>query len=213
VKKRSKPGNAIEQLLPVGFAAWSPLARAQYLEIKIFLSQYLLCSQGDRMGMAHSIEGRFPFLDYRVVEFCNGLPARLKMRGLTEKYLLKKLGKKWLPKEIWERPKRPYRAPIHRSFFNEATAEYVTELLSPQQTRETGYFQPEAVGQLVRKIREGKAVSESDDMALAGILSTQLVHRQFVQKFTLSPALSEKENVKVRRSDGNQGHKGSMVAG
>jgi asparagine synthase (glutamine-hydrolysing) len=153
------------------------------------------------MGMAHSIEGRFPFLDYRVVEFCNGLPAPLKMRGLTEKYLLKQVGKKWLPKEIWHRPKRPYRAPIHGSFFNETTAEYVTELLSPGQIRETGYFNPHAVGQLVRKIREGKAVSESDDMALAGILSTQLVHRKFIQDFRLSPTLSETEKVKVCRAN------------
>ncbi len=70
-------GNGIEQQIPARYSTWDPLARAQYLEIKIFLSQYLLSSQGDRMGMAHSIEGRFPFLDCRVVEFCNRLPARL----------------------------------------------------------------------------------------------------------------------------------------
>ncbi|HXJ55473.1 MAG TPA: asparagine synthase-related protein, partial [Verrucomicrobiae bacterium] len=73
----------------------------------------------DRVAMAHSVEGRFPFLDYRVVEFCSRLPADLKLRGLTEKYLLKKLGERWLPQEIWRRRKRPYRAPIHRSFFNQ----------------------------------------------------------------------------------------------
>lgn len=74
------------------FKHWDPLARAQFLEIKIFLSQYLLSSQGDRMGMAHSIEGRFPFLDYRLVEFCNRLPPSLKLRGLTEKYILQTTG-------------------------------------------------------------------------------------------------------------------------
>ena len=51
---------------------------------------YRLCSQGDRMLMAHSVEGRFPFLDHRVVEFANSLPPRLKLRGLTEKYILRK---------------------------------------------------------------------------------------------------------------------------
>ena len=207
VIQRSNPANAVEQLLPGGFAAWSPLSRAQYLEIKIFLSQYLLCSQGDRMGMAHSIEGRFPFLDYRVVEFCNRLPEKLKMRGLTEKYLLKKLGKKWLPKEIWQRPKRPYRAPIHRSFFNEATADYVKELLSPKEITGTGYFKPQPVAQLLQKINRGMAVSESDDMALAGILSTQLVHRQFIQEFRLAPTLSRTEKVKVCHGRDREAHK------
>jgi len=202
VRQRGESANLIEGLLHSDFRGWTPLARAQFLEIKIFLSQYLLSSQGDRMGMANSIEGRFPFLDCRMVEFCNRLPARMKLRGLTEKYLLKKLGKKWLPAEIWQRPKRPYRAPIHRSFFNEKTPEYVPELLSADEIRRSGYFKPEAVGQLVQKIRQGAAVSESDDMALAGILSTQLVHHQFVQEFRLAPTLSDKDKVKVRRARG-----------
>jgi asparagine synthase (glutamine-hydrolysing) len=190
--------NAFEELLPAQFGHWTPLARAQFLEIRIFLSQYLLSSQGDRMGMAHSIEGRFPFLDVRVVEFCNRLPPTLKLRGLTEKYLLKQLGKQWLPAEIWQRPKRPYRAPIHRSFFNQETPDYVPELLSPQKINETGLFKSEAVNQLVQKIQQGSRVSESEDMALAGILSTQLVHQQFIANFRTSPPLGKTDRVKVR---------------
>jgi asparagine synthase (glutamine-hydrolysing) len=194
---------AVQSLLHRDFAGWTPLARAQYLEIKIFLSQYLLSSQGDRMGMAHSIEGRFPFLDCRVIEFCNRLPSRLKLRGLTEKYLLKKLGNKWLPRVICQRPKRPYRAPIHRSFFNSVTPEYVTELLSPHQLRKSGYFKAGPVGQLIQKIRQGLAVSESDDMALAGILSTQLVHQQFAHNFRAVTSLPEGVRVKICRGARN----------
>jgi asparagine synthase (glutamine-hydrolysing) len=115
-------GKLLAAQLPPRFMAWDYLARAQYLEIKTFLSQYLLSSQGDRMAMAHSVEGRFPFLDCRVVQFCNDLPSNLKLRGLTEKYLLRKLGERWLPKEIWGRRKRPYRAPVHRSFFSGSPA-------------------------------------------------------------------------------------------
>ena len=96
----------LEEQLSPHFKEWTLLARAQYLEIKIFLSQYLLSSQGDRVAMAHSIEGRFPFLDHRVTEFCNRLPENLKLRGLTEKYLLKKIGHRWLPPTIWARRKR-----------------------------------------------------------------------------------------------------------
>lgn len=182
---------------PDGFAGWGPLERAQYLESTIFLSQYLLSSQGDRVAMAHSVEGRYPFLDYRVIEFCNRLPSRLKLRGLTEKYLLRRLARDWLPEEIWRRPKRPYRAPIHRSFFNESTPDYVRDLLGPEPLRAAGLFKPAAVGQLVKKVEQGSPIGETDDMALAGILSSQLVHRQFVADYRMPAPLSDTDDVKV----------------
>jgi asparagine synthase (glutamine-hydrolysing) len=183
--------------LPPEFKRWSPLARAQFLEISVFLSQYLLSSQGDRMGMAHSIEGRFPFLDYRMVEFCNRLDPRLKMRCLTEKWLLKEAAQPWLPDIIRRRPKRPYRAPIHRSFFNEKSPAYVREVLSAQNIKAAGLFKSGSVEQLLRKIDGGGVIGETDDMALAGIISTQLVHEQFVKNFPSIPSLSSKDRVKV----------------
>ena len=75
--------------LPAQFAAWQPLAQDQYLEVRTLLSGYLLSSQGDRMLMAHSIEGRFPFLDKEVVELANSLPPRYKLSVLDEKHVLK----------------------------------------------------------------------------------------------------------------------------
>jgi asparagine synthase (glutamine-hydrolysing) len=169
--------------LPAGFDGWSPLAKAQYLEMVTFLSPYLLSSQGDRMGMGHSVEGRFPFLDYRVVEFCNRLPAQWKIYGLTEKWLLRQFGRELLPEEIWRRIKRPYRAPIHRSFFNADAPDYIRRSFSNEALEESGLFNPIAVQQLARKAASGAALSEVDDMAVAGILSTQLVHDQFVSHF------------------------------
>lgn len=194
---------------PPDFKRWGPLQQAQFLEITTFMSPYLLSSQGDRMGMAHSIEGRFPFLDYRVIEFCNNLPTQLKLRGLTEKYLLKKLAQTWLPAEIWRRPKQPYRAPVHRSFFplpssdnksgrrSETSLEYVRDMLSPGAIAATGLFNPEAVSQLVSKIDQGLRLSETDDMALAGILSSQLIDQQFISNFKPMPPLAANDNVKV----------------
>jgi asparagine synthase (glutamine-hydrolysing) len=184
---------------PQNFMKWGPLERGQYLEASIFMSNYLLSSQGDRVAMAHSVEGRFPFLDYRLVEFCGRLPSNLKLRGLTEKYLLKKLGGELLPTEIWQRRKRPYRAPIHRSFFNDRTPEYVRERLAAKQITATGLFEPTAVTQLVNKIDRGLPIRETDDMALAGIISTQLVHHQFVEDFQTRPPLSARDDVKVCR--------------
>jgi asparagine synthase (glutamine-hydrolysing) len=178
---------------PDGFMSWHPLSRAQWLEATIFLSQYLLSSQGDRPAMAHSVEGRFPFLDYRLVEFCNRLPPELKLFGLKEKYLLKQLARMLLPEEIWQRPKRPYRAPIHRSFFNPNMPTWVRELLSMRMLHESGLFKPESVNQLVNKLEAGKPLGETDDMALAGILSSQLVYLQFIADFRLAPPVTEKE--------------------
>ncbi len=182
---------------PAAFKNWDGLSRAQFVEITTFLSPYLLSSQGDRVAMANSVEGRFPFLDYRMVEFCNQLPAHLKLRGLQDKRILRRLGSEFLPESIWKRPKKPYRAPIHRSFFNEHTPDYVGEVLSEKSLRETGLFNPAAVKSLIGKIESGRAVGETDDMALVGIISTQLAHHQFVQDFQAVTPLSETDDVKI----------------
>jgi len=182
---------------PDDFQSWGPLERAQFLEASIFLSQYLLSSQGDRVAMAHSVEGRYPFLDFRMIEFCNRLPSRLKLRGLNEKFLLRQLARESLPPEILGRRKRPYRAPIHRSFFNEATPDYVRELLSEAAVNASHMFNPVAVGQLVARLKQGKAVGETDDMALVGILSTQLVHHHFISNFRADVTLTERDDIKV----------------
>ncbi len=170
--------------LPKGFRSWPPLGQAQYLEVATFLAPYLLSSQGDRPGMAHSIEGRFPFLDYRVVEFGNRLPPDLKIYGLVEKWILKQLGRKYLPPEIWKRPKRPYRAPIQASFCGPATPEYLPGLLSERAVREANLFKPRAVARLWKKANQSARLGEVEEMALVGIISAQLTYRHFVQDFS-----------------------------
>src|SRR6185503_10328518 len=116
------PYRAFLDFAPNAATRWSGLARDQYAEAHTLLSGYLLASQGDRMAMASSIEGRFPFLDHRVIEFANRLPPRYKLRGLTEKYILKKAVRGLLPETIRRRTKQPYRAPDCESFFNEGRA-------------------------------------------------------------------------------------------
>ncbi len=191
--------DVIAPYLPAAFKHWQPLQRAQYLEITFFLSQYLLSSQGDRVAMANSVEGRFPFLDTRLVEWGNRLPDKLKLRGLEEKFLLRQVGKDWLPAEIWQRTKRPYRAPIHRSFFHQHQPAYVSEQLSEDSIRKSGLFQPLAVRQLVDKVSNGKALGETDDMALAGILSTQLLHHHFSENFPAIRPIGDQDDIKICR--------------
>jgi asparagine synthase (glutamine-hydrolysing) len=169
----------LEQSLPPDFRTWSHFAQAEYLEAKYFLAGYLLSSQGDRMAMAHSVEGRYPFLDYRVAEFAAKLPARLKTKVLNEKYLLKRACQKIVPESIAQRRKQPYRAPDGRCFFEATAPAYVRELLSPCAIKKNGIFDPNAVSALVNKFAAGKASSVRDDMALVGVLSTQLLATQF----------------------------------
>ena len=120
--------NRYSKTLPDDFMSWDPLSRAQYIENKIFLSNYLLSSQGDRMAMANSIEGRYPFLDHRVIEFAAKLPPHIRMNGMTEKYILKKAALGKIPSELIDRPKQPYRAPISQAFLGETHHEYVHDL-------------------------------------------------------------------------------------
>jgi asparagine synthase (glutamine-hydrolysing) len=178
--------------LPGDFMQWSPLARAQYLEITTFLTPYLLSSQGDRMAMAHAVEGRYPFLDYRLVEFANRLPNHHKLRGLQEKWILRQFAKKILPKEIWQRRKRPYRAPIHHSFFNHQVQKmYVNELLDQKHLAKTALFSPTIVPKLLNKASKSAQLSEIEEMALVGIISSQLFYDQFIQKKHTKPILNQ----------------------
>ncbi|MCA9933481.1 MAG: asparagine synthetase B, partial [Anaerolineales bacterium] len=198
LQSQMSSANPIEAIpLPAGFANWHPQSRAQYLEITLFLGEYLLSSQGDRMAAANSVEGRVPFLDHRVIEFANTLPPHYKLRGLNEKYILKQAMRDLLPENIWNRPKRPYRAPIHRSFFpNGKPLDWVAEILQPDKVAEAGYFNVTAVAALTRKIERLGTLGETDDMTLAGLLSTMLVHQQFVSDFTPLPPIGGGDDIK-----------------
>jgi|AMFO01.1.fsa_nt_gi asparagine synthase (glutamine-hydrolyzing) len=169
--------------LPPEFAEWGPVARAQYLEMTTFLSGYLLTSQGDRMLMGHTVEGRFPFLDHELAELAGSLPAAAKLAGLEEKALLKQAVADLLPREIVTRPKQPYRAPDSSSFMVGAGAELVRDLLSPESVAETGLLQQGRVSGLLRKWEAGKLTGARDNMAFVGLLSAQLLARQFGEAF------------------------------
>jgi asparagine synthase (glutamine-hydrolysing) len=177
----AKPQEELRRQLPARFGRWSELARDQYVEVKTLLEGYLLSSQGDRVSLAHSVEGRVPYLDHRVIEFVNALSPRYKLSGLREKILLRRSLARIVPDPILKRVKQPYRAPDSRCFFQgERPLPYVQDLLSESNLRRTGYFHPEAVNRLLEKCRTGRALGAGDNMAFVGVLSTLLWHEHFL---------------------------------
>ena len=172
----------LEKSLPRDYSQWQAFNRSQYLEAKLLMANYLLWSQGDRMLMANSVEGRFPFLDHRVIEFAAHIHPNLKMKVLNEKYLLKRALIKELPTSIVSRNKQPYRAPDIPAFFHNGKAlDYVDELLGADTVKRYGYFDAQKVELLLKKARAGRAIGFKDSMAFVGILSTQAWHHLFVE--------------------------------
>ena len=178
------PVVALIATLPDGFQNWSPLAQDQYLEVRTLLSGYLLSSQGDRMLMANSVEGRFPFLDRNVAALAEALPHWYKLRVLDEKHVLKRASAGLVPPSILERKKQPYRAPDALSFACDDAREWIEEVASPAAVTQAGVFNPSAVAGLIEKCRTKAAsgqFSNTDNTAVVGVLSTQLVHHFFVR--------------------------------
>jgi asparagine synthase (glutamine-hydrolysing) len=182
------PLEELRASLPPAFRRWSTLNRAAYLEMITLLSPYLLSSQGDRMAMAHGVEGRFPFLDHRTVEFAAALPTRSKLRGLREKDVLRRWAAPIVPGTVVDRPKQPYRAPDVPAFAGPGRPDYVPELLTASSLARAGLFQPQAVAALARRAEAGLATGARESQALVGILSTQLWHSQFIATPVVAPA-------------------------
>jgi len=176
------PIRSLSDLAPRPDMQWAPMSRDQYVEAHTLLTGYLLHAQGDRVAMAASVEGRYPFLDHRLIEFAGQLPAQWKMRGLKEKYILRRAVGDWLPSGVAWRTKQPYRAPDSESFFrNGQPLEYVSEALSNERIRDAGYFDAGLVSRLAEKCRSGAAIGFGDNVAFMTILTTQLLHQRFVQ--------------------------------
>lgn len=179
------PVAALRAELPANFSRWDPLAQAQYLEMVTLLAPYILSSQGDRMLMGNSVEGRFPFLDADVVDYANALPAKWKLNVLDEKHILKHCARAMLPQQILDRPKQPYRAPDALCFVGPEAPEWVRAVTTPEALTRVGVFDPAAVGALLAKCEArarsaAGAFSNADNMAVVGVLSTQLLAQRLL---------------------------------
>jgi asparagine synthase (glutamine-hydrolysing) len=161
---------------------WHPVNRGVYWAGKIHLPGQLLSLKGDRIAMIQSVEMRYPFLDNNVFDFLAGIDPNWKFKGLTEKYLLRRVAEKWLPKSVAWRPKGMFRAPLD-GFFLEQRLPYVDELLSEASLKKSGYFDPKAVPEWRGKY---KGLSPwgyqrpSAELGLVAVLATQLWHHTYI---------------------------------
>jgi asparagine synthase (glutamine-hydrolysing) len=153
-----------------------------WVAARVTLAGLLLQAKGDRVAMHSSVEVRYPFLDEDVFAFLSRLHPRWKLRGFRDKHLLRLLAERWLPPEIYRRPKAIFRAPLD-SFHLEPEPTFVTQLLSEDSLRRTGYFDVEAVRHWrreFRNLRPGSLPRLSVEMGLAAVVATQLWHHLFI---------------------------------
>ena len=173
-------GEAEDQLastLPDYVLEWPAIKRNQYLEMKTLLEGYLLSSQGDRMAMAHGVEGRFPFLDPRLVEWAFAIPVDWKLNGYQQKFILRDAFRDELPDAITNRPKRPYMAPDLVAFIrNGQPTDNARRFLDPAVIKDFGIFNPRMVERLLHKyFRRGTGnIGYRDNMLVSFVLSTQM---------------------------------------
>jgi asparagine synthase (glutamine-hydrolysing) len=176
--KAALNGSSAERLFADHLArtdATGPLNRMLYLDTALWLPDDLL-ARGDKTSMAASLEARVPLLDHKLVEFAATLPAHLKVRGLTRKYLLKKVAGRWLPPQIIHRSKKGFPVPVSLWFRKEARS-FVRDVLSPSSVRRRGLFNPHYVQTLIDENETGFADHGSLLWALVNI---ELWHRMFI---------------------------------
>lgn len=124
-----------------------PIHQRSYLDFKLRLSDHLLSEHGDRMALANSVEGRYPFLDINLIEFCRSIPPDLKLNHFSEKYIVKKTAEGLVPQEIINREKFGFRAPGSPYLLRQGV-EWINDLLSYDLIKRQGYFDPAVVERL-----------------------------------------------------------------
>ncbi len=161
---------------------WHPLNQSLYAGYKIMLPGMLLLSKGDRIAMNASVETRYPYLDEDVIAFCAGIAPEYKLRGMTEKWILRQVAARTLPPLIARRPKTMFRAGMADTFLGSHRPRWVDQLLSRESLLATGYFDPEMIARQrawqtrIPRITPARFVY---DVALTCAVSTQLWHHIF----------------------------------
>lgn len=164
------------------------LNRMLYVDTKLWLPDFLLM-RGDKMSMANSLEARVPLLDHQLVEFAASLPPGLKLKGLIQKYLLKEVGRKYLPPEIIDRKKEGFPIPISAWFRNEMRP-FARDMLSPETVMKRGLFNPTFV---TRLLDEHETRFADHGALIWGLISLELWYRIYID----TPARNQFRNTKT----------------
>ncbi len=158
-----------------------------YIETKTRLPGWILW-RSDRMSMAHGVEARVPFLDHPLIELAARIPPDLKLNGMNEKYLLKKISLPHLPKHPWDYKKKAFYTPIREWFFTPDQQEQLERYLSADALSACGLFNPTRVNELRGRLAATAAPTNMNDYYRAMqlewvmmlVLTTQILHDQFV---------------------------------
>ena len=166
---------------PERMRRWHPLNQALYLEYKLMLPGHLLLGKGDRVGMRSAVENRYPFLDEAFVDLCASLSPRYKLRGFTDKWLLRQVAARVLPREMASPPKSMFKAkPLCEL---SPRPGWVSELTSPEALRRTGYFSEGSVRReeaLQRALPSWAPRRFVTDGTYTAVVTTQLWHHLFL---------------------------------
>lgn len=152
-----------------------PLSQMLYIDTRTSLPDDLLMV-GDKTSMANSIEVRVPFLDRKLVEFIESLPANLKLNGMTGKYLHKKALLKWLPRQDVYRTKKGFDNPIAQ-WLRLAMRPLVDDCLLSQNTMVSRYLDQKYIRKILELDRQGK---DNFTRQIYLLLSLELWHRAFM---------------------------------
>jgi len=150
-----------------------------YIDLKTFLP-CLNLTYTDKTSMAASMEVRVPLLDHELIELAARIPARLKLKSLTGKYILKRAAEKWLPREIVYRKKAGFSAPV-RAWLVRDLRDTVEELLSEANIKRRGYFDYAIVRRLIDQNLAGR---EDNNLKIFQLLTLELWHRAFIDSNT-----------------------------
>ena len=157
-----------------------PVHQSLYLWSKTILPNYLLRMLGDGVEMAHSIEGRLPFLDHKVVELVRNMPVALKIRGLTEKYVLREAAKPFITETMYNRQKHPFLAPPSTFKPNEPLQELVQDTLRSSRMSGVRFYNHTAVIHLLDQLpKMDESQRSSWDIVLMKMLSASFLQERF----------------------------------
>jgi len=129
------------------------LNKRAYIDYKIRLVDHLVSDHGDRMALANSVEVRYPFMDKDLVEFSTRIPDDLKLKDFNEKYILRKMASRFVPRPVAEREKFGFVAP-GSPYLLQKKVPYINDLLSYDTIRKQGYFNPDEVERLKKLYSE-----------------------------------------------------------